>query len=125
MSRLFAIGDLHLSKDPSVDKPMDVFGPAWHDHEQRVEEAWKATVSDEDTVILAGDLSWALRMEQAVADLDFIDRLPGRKFCIKGNHDLWWHGITRMNQMYDRIRFLQNDCAEADNHILCGTRGWI
>ena len=122
--KLYAIGDLHLSLDPATDKPMDVFGPAWADHDVRLRENWLETVTEEDIVILAGDLSWALKWEDAATDLAFIHNLPGRKICIKGNHDLWWHGITRMNLLYEDVTFLQNDCCEVGPWILCGSRGW-
>lgn len=122
---IYAISDLHLSFCPTVDKPMDIYGPEWHDHAARLERNWIDTVSDEDTVILPGDISWGLKLEEAKYDLDWIDGLPGRKLIFKGNHDLWWNGITRLNAMYDGIRFMQNDFYEAEGVVICGTRGWI
>ena len=123
--RLFAIGDLHLSLDDRVDKPMDVFGPLWRDHACRLKENWEKTVSEEDTVLVVGDISWGLKLSEAMADLTFLHELPGRKVCIKGNHDLWWHGITKMNRLFDDLLFLQNHACETETAVLCGSRGWV
>lgn len=122
---LYAIADLHLSFFPGADKPMDIFGARWFDHARRLEEAWRASVGEGDTVLVAGDISWALKLEDAKYDLDWIADLPGRKILLKGNHDLWWSGITKLNQMYDGMFFLQNNCAEAEGCLICGTRGWL
>lgn len=122
---VFAIADLHLSLAPDVDKPMDIYGYRWHDHVHRLEENWKQMVSDDDTVIIAGDISWALKLEDAKYDLDWVDSLPGHKVMYKGNHDLWWNGITKLNKMYDSITFVQNDCFAAEDFVVCGTRGWL
>lgn len=127
---IYAIADLHLSFAPGTEKPMDVFGVRWADHADRIRENWNRTVRDEDTVVIAGDVSWGLKLKEAAYDLDWIDRLPGTKVIIKGNHDLWWSGIRRMNEMYDSISFLQNDsyCVEqkeAEGICICGSRGWI
>ena len=122
---LYAIGDLHLAKDPSIQKPMDVFGAAWENHESKLEEYWRTLVKEEDTVIVAGDISWALKMDEALADLAFLHSLPGTKVCIKGNHDLWWHGITKMNEMYQDIVFLQGMTYETPTCFICGSRGWV
>lgn len=124
--RLFIIGDLHLSFDPRIDKPMDVFGGAWADHANKIQEDWDSRVGDDDVVILAGDSSWALRYDEALPDLAWISERPGRKVLIKGNHDLWWTGITRLNSLYDDMYFMQNSCYDCgDGLFLCGTRGWI
>ncbi len=122
---VFAIADLHLSFFPGADKPMDVFGPRWNDHAARLAEAWRRTVGAEDTVVIAGDISWGLKLEEAKYDLDWIDSLPGKKILLKGNHDLWWSGITRLNRMYEGMTFLQNDCALTEDIIVCGSRGWL
>ncbi len=122
---VFAIADLHLSLAPDVDKPMDIYGHRWHDHVRRLEENWKRMVTDDDTVIIAGDISWALKLEDAKYDLDWVDSLPGHKVMYKGNHDLWWNGITKLNKMYDTITFVQNDCFAAEDFVVCGTRGWL
>ncbi len=122
---IFAVADLHLSMAPGIDKPMDIYGPRWHEHTARLERSWRDLVCDEDTVIVAGDISWGLKLEDAKYDLDWIDSLPGHKVFLKGNHDLWWSGITKLNNMYDSITFLQNDCYEAEGVVICGTRGWL
>ncbi|MDO4545959.1 MAG: metallophosphoesterase [Bacillota bacterium] len=122
---IYAIADLHLSFTPGKEKPMDIFGPRWHDHAGRLKEHWCREIKEEDTVIVAGDISWALKLEEAKFDLDWVDDLPGHKVFLKGNHDLWWNGITRLNRMYDSITFLQNDCYFAEGIYICGSRGWI
>ena len=127
---IFAIADLHLSFAPDSDKPMDVFGSRWHDHPARIKESWCSNVTEDDTVVVAGDISWGMKLADAVYDLDWVDSLPGHKVMIKGNHDLWWSAINRLNGMYDSITFLQNDAyrvPDADGHDIwiCGSRGWI
>ncbi len=123
---IFAIGDLHLGFDPRIEKPMDVFGKEWEDHPARLRENWLNTVEDGDTVILAGDISWGLRMEEAMLDFQWIHELTGKKVITKGNHDLWWHSINRMNTLFEDITFLQNHCYKVDETTaICGTRGWI
>ena len=122
---LFVIADLHLSFFPGADKPMDVFGPRWFDHAQRLALHWREMITEEDTVVIPGDISWALKMEDAVFDLDWVAQLPGKKILLKGNHDLWWSGITRLNKMYDNMTFLQNDCVRTEGCYICGTRGWL
>lgn len=122
---IYAIADLHLSFDPAVDKPMDIYGPRWHDHAERLRKNWCGNISENDTVILPGDISWGLKLESAKYDLDWIEALPGRKIITKGNHDLWWSGITKLNKMYETITFLQNDCCVVEGLYICGTRGWL
>lgn len=122
---IFAIADLHLSLAPEIDKPMDIYGYRWHDHVARLERHWRELVKEDDTVIVAGDISWALKLEDAKYDLDWVERLPGHKVLYKGNHDLWWNGITKLNKMYDSITFVQNDCFAAEDFVICGTRGWL
>ena len=122
---IFAVADTHLSLFPGADKPMDVFGARWVDHDIRLKKSWEETVSEEDTVVIVGDISWGMRLEEARHDLDFIDALPGRKVLLKGNHDLWWSGINRLNQLYDDMRFLQNDSVVCEGICICGSRGWL
>ena len=122
---IYAIADLHLSFDPAVDKPMDIYGPRWYDHAERLRKNWCSSISEDDTVILPGDISWGLKLESAKYDLDWVDALPGRKIITKGNHDLWWSGITKLNKMYETVTFLQNDCCVAEGIYLGGTRGWL
>ena len=122
--RIYVIGDLHLALDPRIDKPMDVFGPAWANHDQRVKENWTAKIHEDDLVVLPGDISWGLKIEEAMADFEFIHNLPGKKVIFKGNHDLWWTGLKKMNALFDSIEFVQNNCYMAGNIAICGTRGW-
>ena len=105
--KVFAIGDLHLSGNPPT-KPMDIFGPHWNDHWARIKEHWNANVTDEDIVFLVGDISWALRLEDAAYDLQEIASMPGKKYMIRGNHDYWWASANKMhNLMGDAITFIQ------------------
>ncbi len=122
---IFILADTHLSFCPDSDKPMDVFGSRWRDHSGRLEEHWRRMITDQDTVIIGGDISWGLKLEEAKYDLDWISALPGRKVMLRGNHDLWWKGVTRLNAMYDNIRFLQNDHVYAEGIYICGSRGWL
>lgn len=121
---IYIIGDLHLSKDPAIDKPMDIFGDSWLNHDDRVEEEWKKLVKEEDTVVIAGDISWGLKLEEAMMDLQWIDSLPGKKVILKGNHDLWWSGIGKMNKLFDSITFMQNTAYLVGETAICGSRGW-
>lgn len=121
---LFAIGDLHLSL--SSDKPMDIFGDHWKDHHLVLERNWRETVGGTDTVLMPGDLSWAMDMDGAMADLRWLDGLPGRKLLIKGNHDYWWGPISRMREMLPESMVpLQNEALGTDGAVVTGTRGWL
>lgn len=122
---IYAIGDLHLSFSERVEKPMDLFGPEWVNHAERLKENWMRTVSADDTVIIVGDISWGLHLEEAFPDLDWIEALPGNKVLIKGNHDLWWNSITKLKVLYDKLFFVQNSFFPAGGVAICGTRGWI
>ena len=121
--RLFAIGDLHLSG--AVSKPMDIFGENWVEHQKKIERNWCETVEEEDMVLIAGDTSWAININEAKVDLDFINQLPGKKVFIRGNHDYWWSSVSRLNSMYERMVFLQNDFIEHKGIAICGSRGWV
>ncbi|MDO4552913.1 MAG: metallophosphoesterase [Bacillota bacterium] len=120
---IFAIGDLHLSL--SSDKPMDVYGGQWVGHVKKIEESWRRSVKSEDVVILAGDISWALKPGDAAADLDWIARLPGKKVLVRGNHDLWWTSVSRLNALHTDMYFLQNTYYKAGDYAICGSRGWL
>ena len=123
---IYAIGDLHLSFDERIEKPMDIFGERWVNHDIKLKENWLKTVKEDDYVILAGDISWGLRLDEALADFEWIHHLPGKKIITKGNHDLWWSSISKLNRLYDDITFLQNTTYIIEDRIaICGTRGWI
>lgn len=141
--KIFAIGDLHLSFDERVQKPMNIFGARWEDHAQRLRENWIETVSEDDTVIICGDISWGLRLSEAEADFEWIRKLPGRKLIFKGNHDLWWNSAGKLNRLYgsEDFIFVQNNAVlvhieqedsgsgctgEKEKTVaVCGSRGWV
>lgn len=124
--KIFAIGDPHLSFDENIDKPMDKFGPGWENHTERLRENWEKLVTDDDLVLIPGDISWGIRIEEAMADFEWIHALPGTKIISKGNHDLWWSRIQYLNSLYDDIIFLQNDChvIEGEKIVVAASRGW-
>ena len=124
---LYAIGDTHLSL--SSDKPMDVFGGGWLGYVEKLKEGF-SQVSPEDTVVLCGDLSWGMSLEEARADFAFLNELPGRKVMLKGNHDYWWNTASKMNKFFqengfDTLNILHNNCVLYGEVALCGTRGWF
>ncbi len=124
---IYIIGDLHLSF--SEDKPMDIFGPNWEGHTKKIKEDWLKKVRKEDTIILAGDFSWATYLEEAKKDFEFLNTLPGRKILLKGNHDYWWTTVTAMKRFLEEnkiqnVDFLFNNSFEIENKIFVGTRGW-
>ena len=125
---LYTIGDLHLSL--GCDKPMDIFS-GWTNYLERLEANWNSKITDEDTVVLLGDHSWALKLEDTYKDLEYINtRLKGRKIFVKGNHDLWWQTMNKMNNFvkengFDTIQFLFNNAFLVEGISICGTRGWI
>ena len=122
--RLFAIGDLHMSGGD--DKPMDVFGPQWDRHFFRIQENWRSLVQEEDIVLIPGDISWAMQLQDARADLEEIGRLPGKKILCKGNHDYWWNSITRVRAVLPpSMTVLQHSAADLGDAVVCGTRGWM
>ncbi len=121
---VFAIADLHLGL--GIDKKMDIFGPAWLDHPSKIKNSWVSLVGREDLVLIPGDISWAISLDQARADIDFISMLPGKKVIIRGNHDYWWSTLTKLN------RFLPEDIVPIHNTSfvyrgvgVAGTRLWI
>jgi uncharacterized protein len=119
---LYAISDLHLAL--SGDKPMDVFGEHWYKHHEKIKENWLEKISDEDTILIAGDISWSMKMEEGLKDLDWIHELPGRKIFVRGNHDYWWQSISKLNNLYEDMNFIQNNYFTYEDYALCGTRGW-
>lgn len=122
---LFAIGDLHLSFGDGVDKPMDIYGGPWVSHAEKLRKHWQDAVSPEDTVIIPGDISWGMHLREAISDLTWIARLPGKKVLMKGNHDLWWSSLAKMNGIHESLFFLHNNCFEGSNFVLAGSRGWL
>ncbi len=120
---LYAISDLHLAF--TTDKPMDIFGEKWIKHDEKIKENWINKITDEDTVLIAGDISWSMKSSDSKADLDWINDLPGKKIISKGNHDYWWSGISKLNSMYDNTKFLQNNFYAYEDYAICGSRGWI
>lgn len=120
---LFALSDLHLSS--TANKPMDVFGDNWINHDKKIKDNWERIISEDDTVLIAGDISWSMKMEDGLDDLKYIHSLPGRKIIVKGNHDYWWSGIKKLNKLYDDMEFLQNNFFTYEDYAICGTRGWI
>lgn len=126
---LFAIGDTHLSL--GADKPMDVFGGAWTGYVDKLRRNFEETVGPEDTVVLCGDVSWGMSLEEAKPDFAFLDALPGRrKLLLKGNHDYWWTTAAKMTRFFadsgfTTLELLHNNCHWYGDAALCGTRGWF
>ncbi len=125
---LFVLADLHLSSDGA--KSMEVFGNRWKDYMQKIQKNWCAVVEPEDTVIVPGDISWGLKLEDAVEDLRFLDALPGQKLIGKGNHDFWWSTAAKMKAMMEKeglttLKMLYNNAYLLEDCIVSGTRGWF
>ena len=124
---LFVLGDTHLSLGGS--KPMDVF-PGWNGYVERLEANWRKLVKPEDTIVLAGDISWAMRLTDTRRDFEFLQRLPGQKLIMKGNHDYWWTTRRKMddylqNRGFDTLRIIHNSAEPVGDYAVCGTRGWF
>lgn len=124
---LFVIGDPHLSF--SVDKPMDVFR-GWTDYTDRLRDNWNNVVTSEDSVVVAGDISWAMNFEEAKKDFEFLNSLNGTKYIIKGNHDYWWNTMSKMTKFlqenkFDTIRIIHNNAYKVEGFSIAGTRGWF
>ena len=124
MSHIYAIGDLHLSLSVP-NKAMDVFGAQWRDHTARIKEAWQDTVGPEDLVLIPGDVSWAMYLFDARADLAFLGELNGSKLLMRGNHDYWWQSVTKVRAALPTgLYALQNDVFRFGDVFIAGTRGW-
>ena len=124
---LYAIGDLHLSI--SGNKSMEVFGDAWKDYVARIENAL-GQLTEEDVLVLAGDTSWGMTLQEAEADFRFLDRFPGKKYLIKGNHDYWWATAAKFRRFCEEkelrsLELLHNNCIFYGDYAVCGTRGWF
>ena len=122
--KVFAISDLHLSG--CNPKPMDIFGAGWEGHFEKIKNDWREKVTDDDIVLIGGDTSWGQKLEEGMFDVNSLAPLAGRKVFVRGNHDYWWNGITRVrNTAADgSFTFLQNDCVKFGNVIVAGSRGW-
>ena len=126
---LFVISDLHLDVLTN-QKSMEVFGDKWKNYTQRLKNNWNAVVDENDTVIIPGDISWALTLEDSIYDLKWINELPGKKILMKGNHDFWWSTAKKMKNFFaenslDTISILYNGAIEIEKYILAGSRGWF
>ena len=123
---LFAISDPHLSL--ASDKPMDIFR-GWEGYVDKLSANWRNMITDSDTVVIPGDISWEMKLEKTLTDFKFLDSLPGRKIILKGNHDLWWESVTKMNMFFSendlKFEILHNNCLFYGDFALCGSRGWI
>ncbi len=124
---LYVIGDLHLSL--GEDKPMDIFR-GWDNYMERIKTGWTENVSENDTVVIPGDICWAMKLTEAYADFKFINELPGKKIISKGNHDYWWSTMGKMTKYlsengFDTISILHNNHYRYESYGICGTRGWI
>ena len=124
---VYTIADLHLSLDGK--KPMDVF-PGWNDYVSRLTKNWNALVTPQDTVVIAGDISWAMKLEDADLDFAYLDRLPGKKLLLKGNHDYWWSTRKKIeayltNRGFSTLSIVHNSAVPVGEIAVCGTRGWL
>ncbi len=118
---IYVIGDLHLSF--STNKPMDIFGENWDNYDEKIKQNWIKKVNNEDTVILPGDFSWAMYLEESIEDFSYLNNLPGKKILLKGNHDYWWDTVTKMNKFlkknnFENIYFLQNNSFLIEDKII-------
>jgi uncharacterized protein len=121
---IWTLSDLHLSF--AQPKPMDIFGNRWKDHPERIATAWRQRVQPEDVVLVAGDISWAMHVQEAMIDLRWIDALPGRKVFCKGNHDYWWDRARPLRPILPAsISLVEADALDIGEVIVCGTRGWL
>lgn len=124
---LFAIADTHLSF--GTNKPMDSF-PGWENYTDRLKENWNKIIDNDDFVVIAGDISWAMNFDELKVDFNFINKLNGKKIILKGNHDYWWNTMSKMNKFieenqFDTITILHNSAFDFDDFSVCGSRGWF
>lgn len=122
--KVFAISDLHLSG--LADKPMNIFGSEWDGHFEKIKADWESKVSDEDVVLIGGDSSWGMKLEEGIYDVALLRGFKGKKVFVRGNHDFWWSGISRVRGQApdDSFFFLQNDCVKIGKYVIAGSRGW-
>lgn len=123
--KIYAISDLHLSFES--DKPMDVFGEKWERYEEKILNNTNSVVGSDDLLFIAGDLSWAMQIEDTEKDFDYIKSLNGMKIVVRGNHDYWWKSISAVREQLEprKIYALQNDSIKINDVIVAGTRGWV
>lgn len=122
--KLYAIGDLHLPG--GQEKPMDIFGDHWERHFDQIAAHWQSCVRAEDTVLIPGDISWAMHLEDAAPDLQAIGALPGRKIILKGNHDYWWSTLAKVQRILPPgMMAVQHSAIDLGEAVVCGTRGWM
>lgn len=124
---IYAIADLHLSN--ASPKPMNIFGENWENHELKIQKDWQEKVKEEDTILLPGDFSWAMALQDTLKDFKYLNELPGKKIMLKGNHDYWWNSLKKLNEFieennFQNISFLYNNAYEVEEKIIVGTRGW-
>lgn len=124
---IYAIGDLHLSL--SGNHSMEVF-PGWKDYVSRIEQNWRAKITEGDTVVLPGDISWGLSLEESLEDFRFIHALPGHKIILKGNHDYWWNTKSKVSTFFsvhglNSLEILNNNSVVVEDAVICGSRGWL
>lgn len=121
--KVFAISDLHLSG--TTNKPMNIFGPGWEGHFDKIKADWAERVTDDDIVLIGGDISWGMKPEEGLYDVLSLRELKGKKVFVRGNHDYWWNGIAKIRAAApENFFFLQNDCVKIGKYIVCGSRGW-
>ncbi len=125
---LYTLGDPHLSG--GVQKPMDVFGGVWRDYQSKLKDSLAELLTDDDLLVIAGDFSWGMTLEQALPEFLFLDAFPGRKVLLKGNHDYWWETVSKMQRFFQKntinsLQFLHNNCIFYKGVVACGTRGWF
>ena len=124
---IYSIADLHLSNNNP--KPMDIFGENWENHELKIQKDWQERIKEDDTVLLPGDFSWAMALQDTLKDFEYLNNLPGKKIMLKGNHDYWWNSFKKLNEFieensFQNISFLYNNAYEIEGKIVAGTRGW-
>lgn len=124
ITKVFAIADLHL--EGSQDKPMGIFGEHWDNHWDKIKESWINNIADDDIIIIPGDISWAMSLEDAKTDIEELASLPGHQIFIKGNHDFWWSSYTKVNDILsEKQHIIQNTAVKIKDVVIAGTRGWL
>ena len=122
--KIYSISDLHL--DINNTKPMDIFGPVWQNYLDKIITDWNEKVTDDDIVIMAGDFSWAMKLDEVAPDFEFLNQLKGIKIIIRGNHDYWWSSVSKVREKLPKNTYaLQNDAIKIGDYIFCGNRGWL